>query len=200
MSFDYDRFLIDQLVRPIANLYRVTPLAAGETPAGGPIAFVRQKKMALREDIRFFADDSESEELFRIKARSVLDTGGSRYDVLDAGGAPIGRLEHLFKKSLIRTTWRIVGADETEVALAHEKSQAIAIARRVVDFVPYGEWIPIPYDFVLLDGDRELGHFRRKFLSVRDRYVLDLSHDADRRLDRRLAIALGIALDALQNR
>ena len=200
MSFDYDRFLIDQLVRPIANLYRVTPLAAGETPAGGPIAFVRQKKMALREDIRFFADDSESEELFRIKARSVLDTGGSRYDVLDAGGVSNGRLEHLFKKSLIRTTWRIVGADETEVALAHEKSQAIAIARRVVDFVPYGEWIPIPYDFVLLDGDRELGHFTRKFLSVRDRYVLDLSHDADRRLDRRLAIALGIALDALQNR
>ena len=200
MSFDYDRFLIDQLVRPIANLYRVTPLATVETPAGGPIAFVRQKKLAIREDIRFLADDSESEELFRIKARSVLDTGGSRYDVLDGSGAPIGRLEHLFKKSLIRTTWRLVGADEAEVAIAHERSQALAIARRAVDFVPYGEWVPIPYDFVLLDGDRALGHLTRKFLSIRDRYVLDLSGDTDRRLDRRVAIALGIALDALQNR
>jgi uncharacterized protein YxjI len=200
MSFDYDRFLIDQLVRPMVNLYRVTPLAVGETPAGGPVAFVRQKRMALKEDIRFFADESESEELFRIKARSVLDIGGSRYDVTDAMGAPIGRLEHLFKKSLIRSTWRLVGADEAEVAIAHEKSQALAIARRVVDFVPYGEWLPIPYDFVLLDGDRELGHFTRKFMSVRDRYILDLSEDTERRLDRRLAIALGIALDALQNR
>src|SRR5205809_4126114 len=200
MSFDYDRFLIDQLVRPMVNLYRVTPLAAGETPAGGPVAFVRQKRMALKEDIRFFADESESQELFRIKARSVLDMGGSRYDVTDAMGAPIGRLEHLFKKSLIRSTWRLVGSDEAEVWIAHEKSQALAIARRVVDFVPYGEWLPIPYDFVLLEGDRELGHFTRKFLSVRDRYVLDLSGDTDKRLDRRLAIALGIALDALQNR
>jgi hypothetical protein len=76
--FFHDRFLIDQIVRPIVNLYRITPLAAGETPAGGPIAFVRQKKMAIREDIRFFADDSESEELFRIKARSDLSSDHER--------------------------------------------------------------------------------------------------------------------------
>jgi uncharacterized protein YxjI len=200
VSFDYDRFLIDQLVRPMVNLYRVTPLAIGETPAGGPVAFVRQKRMALKEDIRFFADENESQELFRIKARSVLDIGGARYDVTDAGGAPIGRLEHLFKKSLFRSTWRLVGPDEAEVAIAQERSQFLAIARRVVDFLPYGEWLPIPYDFVLADGDHDLGHFTRKFMSIRDRYVLDLSGDADRRLDRRLAIALGIALDALQNR
>jgi uncharacterized protein YxjI len=200
VSFDYDRFLIDQLVLPIVNLYRVTPLAVAETPAGGPVAFVRQKRMALKEDIRFFGDESESQELFRIKARSVLDIGGARYDVTEPDGAPIGRLEHQFKKSLFRSTWRLVGPDEAEVAIARERSQFLAIARRVVDFLPYGEWLPIPYDFVLADGDRDLGHFTRKFMSVRDRYVLDLSGDTDRRLDRRLAIALGIALDALQNR
>jgi uncharacterized protein YxjI len=200
MSFDYDRFLIEQLVRPIVNLYQVTPLAAGDTPAGAPVAFVRQRRMAIREDIRFFADESESEELFRIKARSILDIGGARYDVVAADGSPIGRLEHVFKQSLLRSTWRIVGADETEVAVARERNQVLAIARRVVDFVPYGEWVPIPYDFVIANGTDELGHFTRKFLSIRDRYVLDLGNDTDRRVDRRLAIALGIALDALQNR
>jgi hypothetical protein len=200
--FGHDRYLVDQLVRPIVNVYRVTPLAAGETPAGGPIAFVRQKRMALREDIRFFADESESEELFRIKARSLLDIGGARYDVVAPDGSQIGHLEHVFGKSLVRSTWRIVGADESQVAVARERSQALAIARRIVDFLPYGEWLPIPYDFVLTGpaGHGDLGHFTRKFLSVRDRYVLDLSGDRDRRLDRRLALALGIALDALQNR
>src|SRR5438128_1704222 len=54
MSFDSDRFLVDQLVRPVANLYRVTPLAVGETPAGPPIAYVRQKKLKIKEDIRFY--------------------------------------------------------------------------------------------------------------------------------------------------
>jgi uncharacterized protein YxjI len=39
----------------------------------------------------------------------------------------------------------------------------------------------------------------RKF-QLRDRYVIDLSGDADKKIDRRVAIALAIALDALQNR
>jgi hypothetical protein len=197
-GFAYDRFLVDQLVRPVANLYRVTPLAAGETPAGGPVAFVRQKKLAIREDIRFYADENESQELFRIKARSAFDIGGARYDVF-TGEERIGVLEHLFKQSLIRSTWRIRGADDEEVAIAQERSLPMAIARRVVDFVPYGEWVPIPYNFDLLADGRAIGHMNRK-LQLRDRYILDLSGDADRRLDRRLAIALAIGLDALQNR
>ena len=89
MEFEYDRYLVDQLIRPIANLYRVTPLAAGEAPAGPPIAYVRQKKLAVKEDIRFYADEGETRELFRIKARSWLDTGGSRYDVTAADGTPV---------------------------------------------------------------------------------------------------------------
>ena len=32
-GFDFDRYLVDQLIRPIANLYQVTPLAAGEAHA-----------------------------------------------------------------------------------------------------------------------------------------------------------------------
>ena len=198
-AFEYDRYLIEQLVRPIVNLYRVTPLAAGETPAGAPVAFARQKRMALREDIRFFADESETQEVFRIKARSVIDVGG-RYDVRDAGGEPIGVLEHHFGKSLLRTTWRIRSPADEELAVAQEKNQMLAIARRVVDFVPYGELVPIPYDFLLHSGERELGHFTRKFMSLRDVYTLDLSGDQEKRIDRRLGIALGIGLDALQNR
>ena len=195
----HDRFLIEQLVRPIVNLYRITPLASGETPAGGPVAFVRQKRMAFREDIRFFADEGETQELFRIKARRVIDIGG-RYDVHDAAGQPIGVLEHQFRKSLLRSTWRILSPSDEELAVAKEKNAFLAVARRVVDFLPYGEWVPIPYDFVIHAGERELGHFTRKFLSVRDRYTLDLSGDTDKRVDRRLGIALGIGLDALQNR
>src|SRR5437667_7149151 len=109
--FAHDRFLVDQLVRPMINLYRITPLAAGEVPAGGPVAYVRQKRMAIKEDIRFFADEDETEELFRIKARSMFDIGGARYDVTDAGGTPIGVLEHVFRKSIFRSTWKVSEAE-----------------------------------------------------------------------------------------
>jgi uncharacterized protein YxjI len=198
-ALQYDRFLIEQLVRPVVNLYRVTPLAVGETPAAPPVAFVRQKRLAFKEDIRFFSGEEEAEELFRIKARRVIDVGG-RYDVVDPVGAPIGVLEHHFRKSLLRSTWRILTPVDEELAVAQERNQALAILRRVIDFVPWGEWVPIPYDFVLRDGERELGHFTRRFLSLRDVYTLDLSGDTEKRVDRRLAIALGIGLDALQNR
>ena len=199
-AFEHDTYFIDQVVKPIANVYRVTPMAGG-APVGSPIAYIRQKKMSIREDIRFFADEAETQELFRLKARSVLDMGGARYDVVAADGSPIGRLEHIFGKSLLRSTWRIVGADETEVGIAHERNVYLAIARRVIDFVPHvGGLIPIPYDFVIDAGENELGHFTRQFMSVRDRYTLDLSGDTERRLDRRLGIALAIGLDALQNR
>jgi len=199
VEFHYDRFLVDQLVRPIANLYRVTPLAAGEAPAGPPVAYVRQKKLAIKEDIRFYGDEAETQELFRIAARSVLDIGGSRYDVF-AGQERIGFLWHKLKESLLRTTWHVGGPSEEEVAIARERSLFGAVARRVVDFIPeYGGWIPIPYNFEFLVGERVVGGMDRKF-KLRDQYVLDLSGDTDRKIDRRVAIALAIALDALQNR
>jgi hypothetical protein len=197
-AFDSDRYLVDQLIRPIANLYRVTPLAVGETPAGPPVAYVRQKKLAIREDIRFYADEQETQELFRIKARSLFDIGGARYDVT-VGDERIGLLEHVFGKSLFRSTWRVFDGQEQEIAVAQERSLPMAIARRVVDFVPYGEWVPIPYNFDLLADGSLAGQLSRKF-QLRDRYVLDLSGDSDRRIDRRLAIALAIGLDTLQNR
>jgi hypothetical protein len=44
-----------------------------------------------------------------------------------------------------------------------------------------------------------LGEFNRKF-TLFDRYVLDLSPDATRSLDRRVAVALGVMLDTGEKR
>jgi hypothetical protein len=183
----------------------VTPLAAGDTPAGPPIAYVRQRKLKIKEEIRFFADEAETQELFQIKARTWLDTGGSKYDVIDARDGNLGLLEHVFGKSLFRSTWRISTPEGDETAIAQERSQVLAIARRLIDFVPdVGGLIPIPYNFDILAGGSVIGKMDRKF-QLRDRYVLDLSGDtgsegAAKKLDRRLAIALAIGLDTLQNR
>jgi hypothetical protein len=187
----YDRFEVDQLIRPVANLYRITA-------QGAPLAFVRQKRLAIKEDIRFFRDEAETEELFRIKARAVLELGG-RYDVTTPEGERIGVLEKVFGRSLFRSTWRALDAGETEVAWTQERSLPIAILRRLIDFVPYGELVPIPFHFTISRGEQQLGELRRLF-GFRDRYELDLSGDPEKTLDRRLAVAWAIALDALQSR
>ena len=189
--FDADQFEIEQLIRPMVNLYRIST-------RGMPVAFVRQKRMAIKEDIRFFANEDETEELFRIKARSLMEFGG-RYDVTTPAGEKIGVLGKVFGKSLLRSTWAIMGADEQELAIAKERSQFWAIVRRVIDAVPYGDFIPIVFHFRIDRGEQHLGDLTRA-LGIRDRYTLDLSGDVERTIDRRLAIALGIALDALQSR
>jgi hypothetical protein len=196
--FAHDAFFIDQLIRPIANLYRISTLGPDGASPGEPLAFVRQKKLAIKEDIRFFADETEAEELFRIKARAVFEVRG-RFDVTTPEGERIGLLEKVFGISLLRSTWRIYDANEQQVALAQEKSMPIAILRRAIDFVPYGELIPIVFQFTILMEGREVGELRRP-IGLRDRYILKLGGDPDRRIDRRVAVALAIALDALQSR
>jgi len=187
-----DRFTIDQLIRPMVNLYRIS---AGPTP----VAFVRQKRMAIKEDIRFFADENEVRELWRIKARSVMEFGG-RYDVTTPEGERVGVLGKVFGKSLLRSTWSIMDASEQELAIAKERSQFWAIVRRVIDAVPYGDFVPIVFHFTIDNADRRhLGDLTRR-LGLRDTYDLDLAGDVERTIDRRLGIALGIALDALQSR
>ena len=186
-----DRFTIDQLIRPMVNLYRIS---AGPTP----VAFVRQKRMAIKEDIRFFADENEARELWRIKARSLMEFGG-RYDVTTPEGEKIGVLGKVFGKSLLRSTWSIMDAGEQELAVAKERSVPVAILRRVIDAVPYGDFIPIPFHFTIDAGERHVGDLNRRF-GIRDTYDLDVSGDVERRIDRRLAVSLGIALDALQSR
>ena len=186
-----DRFVIDQLIRPMANLYRISA-------AGQPVAFVRQKKLAIKEDIRFYVDESQTEELFRIKARALMEFGG-RYDVTTPAGERVGVLEKVFRASLLRSTWRILDANEQELAIAKERSVPLAILRRLVDAIPYGDFIPVVFHFTIDAGETHLGDLNRR-LGIRDTYDLDLSPDTTRVIDRRLAIALGIALDALQSR
>jgi hypothetical protein len=196
--FAHDAFFVDQLIRPIANLYRISTLGPDGASPGEPLAFVRQKKLAIKEDIRFFADETEAEELFRIKARAVFEVRG-RFDVTTPEGERIGLLEKVFGISLLRSTWRIYDANEQQVALVQEKSMPIAILRRAIDLVPYGELIPIVFQFTILMEGREVGELRRP-IGLRDRYILKLGGDPDRRIDRRVAVALAIALDALQSR
>ena len=129
--FDYDRYLVDQLIRPIANLYRVTPLAVGDTPAGPPIAYVRQKKLAIKEHIRFWADENETQELFHIQAQTWLDTGGSRYDVVDTQDGKIGVIHHVFGKSLLRTTWNVLDVAGEDVEVVGNRDQPADVRHEV---------------------------------------------------------------------
>jgi uncharacterized protein YxjI len=202
---DLDRFTIRQRVRLVGNRYEVRRALPGDEE-GELLAFVQQKTFALKEDLRFYADEEKTTELFRVKARQRFDPK-ARYNVTDAEGTPIGELAKAFRRSLARSTWRVYApGGEQEIMWATERSLLWSLVRRTLglaELIPIvGEviaLIPIRYHFDFFVGDRDIGGLDRKF-SFRDRYVLDLGGDAKRRIDRRVAIALAVAMDALQAR
>jgi uncharacterized protein YxjI len=198
----HDRFVLRQRIRPVINQYEITLPADDGTP-GEPVSFVEQARFKFKEDIRFYTDDTKSQELMRLKARQRFDPR-ARYDVTDAAGAKIGEIQKVFGESLLRSTYRLYDAAGEEAATAREKSLGVALFRRLVDFVPfvgdYAEWLPIPYHFVFLRGDDELGSNTRTRWKLRDTYLIDMSGDPERTLDRRLVLAIAVGMDALQAR
>ena len=199
-----NRLLVQQVFKPIANEYRISIPTPGSREEGRPLLYVKQKKMKIKEDIRFRLSPDDGDHLFMIKSKSVFEFRG-RHEVLDADGAVIGMLEKNFRKSLLRSHWHVYDATEQELCDAQEASLAIALIRRFAGFVP-GEvgsffdllqWLP--FNFVLRRDGKEIGTYRRVLGKLRDRYVLELTPEA-REIDRRLLVAFTIALDALQDR
>lgn len=200
---EHDRFILRQKFRMVINEYEFSlPGADGDTP-GQVFCFVSQKRFKFKEDIRFYTDASKTTEVMRLKARQRFDPA-ARYDITDSDGNPIGQIQKVFGKSLLRSTFTLYDAQGAEAATAAEKSMAVAILRRIVHLIPWVEnfanWIPIPYHFVFRRGETEIGHHRRHLWKFSDTYTIDLSADAGRTLDRRLVLATAVGMDALQAR
>ena len=195
-----NRLLVQQLFKPIANEYRISVPAPGSTEEGRPLLFVKQKKMKIKEDIRFRVSPDDGDHLFMIKSKSVFEFRG-RHEVLAADGAVIGTLEKDFGRSLLRSHWRVRDAAGAEALEGHEASWLVALVRRLANLGPdvlsLLTWLP--FNFVLRRGGIEVGTYKRVLGQFRDRYVLELGPELGD-VDRRLIVALAVGLDALQDR
>ncbi len=195
-----DRFFVQQKFTPLVNRYRVSMLAADGNSEGAPLVQVQQKRLKIREQIDIFGDDGRNELVLQLKAKSVFEMRG-RSEVRLADGTLIGQLQKEFGKSLLRSTWEILDPAGRIVATAEESSMFIAILRRVWGQIPVVGAVPfmLPFHFDISVDGRPVGSYRRIW-SLLDRYVMDLSGDTEKRVDRRVAVAFAIALDALQSR
>ena len=195
-----DMLLVQQVFKPIANEYRISVPAPGLTKEGEPLLFVKQKKMKIKEDIRFRLGPDDGDHLFMIKSKSVFEFRG-RHEVLDADGVVIGLLEKDFGgrsyavtgmcvMRRARSCWR-----PTSRAGSSRSSDGSGTSGP--DLLSLLEWLP--FNFVLRRDGEHVGTYKRVLGKMRDRYVLELTADAGA-IDRRLLLAFAIGLDALQDR
>jgi uncharacterized protein YxjI len=193
----HDTFVLRQRIKLVINQYEFA-LPEAETDS---FCFVEQARFKFKEDIRFFADDSKTTELLRIKARQRFDPRAT-YDITGADGTKIGEIKKVFGASLLRSTYEI--SSPTMTVRAQEQNLLVALFRRLVGFIPYvgdyADWLPIPYNFEFLDDGEVIGINKRRFGKLRDIYDIDFSADSGRRFDRRLVLAAAVGMDALQAR
>ncbi len=185
--FEHDRYLIRRKVFKIfGGEFRVFD------PSGNLVLFSKQKAFKMREDIRVFADETQSTELLYIQARKIIDFS-SAYDVVDSReGTKIGALKRKGLKSIVQDHWILMDALDNELGFVEEDGMLLSIARRFINL--------IPQRFNVVAGGNEVGHFRQNFNPFVLKLNADFSNDPGKTLDRRLGLAAGVLLTAIEGR
>lgn len=163
-------------------------------PSGRLVMFSEQKMFKLREDIRVYSDESKSQEVLSIKARQILDFSAA-YDVIDTElNQKVGVLRRKGLRSLLRDEWDVLDANENVVGKLFEDSIPLALLRRFL----LGSWLPQNYDITF--GETRVADLKQRFNPLRYELDIDFSMDAAHLLDRRLGVAAGILLAAIEGK
>ncbi|MGH7314403.1 MAG: hypothetical protein ACREJV_14595 [Candidatus Rokuibacteriota bacterium] len=165
----------------------------------GLVFFVVATSARPKRHVTVYRDDSRGEVLLRIWQDQRVALLTRTYTVSSASRAVLARLRKHHVHNLVRKRWYVETPGGQRVALAVEDSIVLSLLRRLVGPL-FGL---LRTNYVLMTGGVAdgvvVGEFNRK-LTLLDRYVLDLRPDPDRRLDRRVALALGIMLDTGERR
>ncbi len=199
----HDRFILRQRFRFVVNEYEFSlPLKEVRRPAN-PSASSGRSHSSSRKTSAFMSINlvPSSSCGSRLGSASTPERGMTLSRQMARRSEKCRRS---FRASLLRSTYALYDAAGEELARVTESNLGVALIRRLVGFVPYldsvANWLPIPYNFVFLRNGAAIGHHRRQMWKLIDVYTIDLSADTEKALDRRLVLALAVAMDALQAR
>jgi uncharacterized protein YxjI len=154
--------------------------------------YVKQKGFKLKEDIRVFTGEDMKEEVLLIQARNVIDFSAV-YDVYDSNtNEKVGSLQRKGLKSMIKDEWIILDINGIEVGSIKEDSTGLALVRRFLVNI-------IPQSFVGTIGNEQVFIFKQRFNPFIQKIGLDFT-DSNNVLDKRLGIAAGVLLCAIEGR
>ncbi|QDU65185.1 hypothetical protein [Engelhardtia mirabilis] len=157
---------------------------------GDVVAYSEQRAFRLKEDIRVFAGEAQSEPLLRIRARQVIDFAAC-YDVVDErDGRVVGAARRRGLSSIVRDSWELLDAEGGLVARLQEDSLGMALLRRLLVNL-------VPQRFTLGEGPGAVQLTQRFNPFV---YKLEVAIPSSSTIDRRLVLALAILIAAIEGR
>lgn len=152
--------------------------------------------LSKKRHVTIYRDATKQEPLIKILQDKKFEWLVATFTVRDTRG-DLATFRKNYLYDLFRKRWDCFDPDGNLICIAQEDSLFLAILRRLLG-VLLG-LLRTNFIICAADGDRVLGEFNRNF-TILDRYVLDLSQDTGRSLDRRIAIALGVMLDTGERR
>ncbi len=186
-AFSFDRYLLKRQVFALAGKFRFFD------PSGRLVLFSEQKMFKLREDIRVYSDEGKTQEVLMIKARQFIDFSAA-FDVVDStSGQKVGALRRKGLASLLRDEWDVLDVGDNVIGKLYEDSMGLALLRRFLSNL-----IPQNYDITI--GTDRVADLKQAFNPFAYQLNIDFSMDISKRLDRRLGIAAGILLAAIEGR
>jgi uncharacterized protein YxjI len=174
-----------------------SPLAALALMALPVLFIVIAMALSKKRHVTFYRDESRTQKMFDVLQDKKVQFPMRTYTVRDATGTPLASFKKNYLYNLFRKRWELRSMSGTVMCVAKEDSIILSLLRRVLG--PMFGLLRTNYLITRGTGDTVVGEFKRKF-TILDRYVLDLSADRRRDLDRRLALALGVMLDTGERR
>lgn len=186
--FQFPTYLLKRQAIALTGKFRVYD------PAGRLVMFSEQKMFRLREDIRVYDSEDKSREVLSIKARQIMDFSAA-YDVVDTEmNQKVGVLRRKGLRSILRDEWEVLDANDQLIGQLFEDSIPLALLRRLL----LGSWLPQNYDMTV--GETRVADLKQNFNFFRYELNLDFSMDTTNRIDRRVGIAAGILLAAVEGK
>jgi uncharacterized protein YxjI len=122
---------------PLQLSFKILALAqqlSGTDATGKLVFYVKQKAFKLKEDVTLFADETQTQPLYHIKADKMLDFN-ARYSFTTAQGAAAGAVKRQGMKSLWKAHYDIFDGENTVLSI-HEENPWIKVLDTLLSEVP----------------------------------------------------------------
>jgi uncharacterized protein YxjI len=125
------------------KIIAIAPQIKVTDASGQTVLYVRQKALALREDVRIYADEQQQQQLFQLNADRIIDWSAN-YRVRTAAGDDLGTVRRKGMRSLFNATYEVARPDGQVDVVIHEENAWVKVLDGLVGELPViGMILPI---------------------------------------------------------
>ena len=170
------QYKIRKKVLALANQYWI------EDGRGNVLGYTKQKMLRLREDIRIYADESMTRELFWIHQEQVLDAWGTFAVVDTTANLCVGKIRRNIMSNILADEYFLLDPFGQTVGRVYEESGRGLIRK----FLPLGGLVPEQVKVELYG--HQVAEIRQQFKVIGDEWDVDCS-GLPPQFDRRVLLA-----------